>query len=197
MDGPVPDFPQQQQLLRAVQNEQQVAYQALHRPLLHILHSRDSQWTRVGLNGNVSVCGSKERLSPGGTSSSRRLPPPRSAACGPCPPPRRAPQGAPWRPFASLNTQQKEVVTIGLEYHSRSFSGEGVKKVTFVRLVPGGLGPAPGRVLLASTLEQQVDKGLGALQGALLLRVLLLLLLFLFLLLNLCGSRATTGLSES
>lgn len=68
---------------------------------------------------------------------------------------------------------------------------------TFARLVAGGLGPAPGRVLLASTLEQQVDKGLGALQGALLLRVLLLLLLFSLLLLNFCNSRDTAGLSES
>lgn len=32
-----PDFSEQQQLLRPVQHNQQVAYQVLHRPLCHIL----------------------------------------------------------------------------------------------------------------------------------------------------------------
>lgn len=64
---------------------------------------------------------------------------------------------------------------------------------TFARLVSRGLGSAPGRVLLASTLEEQVDKGLGALQGALLLWVRLLLLL---LLLNFYPFREIAGLFQ-
>lgn len=57
---------------------------------------------------------------------------------------------------------------------------------TFASLVCGrGLGASSGSVPLASPPEQQVDEGLGALQGALLLRVLPFLLLLL-LLLDLC-----------
>lgn len=100
---PLPDFPQQQQLFRAVQNDQQVAYQVLHRPFCHILRTRESQWSRHRLKLNVLVCTCNQRLSPGGTSSSQLPPPPLSAACGPCPPPRRASQTLALPPFAALN----------------------------------------------------------------------------------------------
>lgn len=87
-----------------------------------------------------------------------------------------------------------ETVAIPLKYYSPSVGFKNIS-ATFARLVTRGLGSAPGRVLLASALEQQVDQGLGALQGALLLRVLLLLLLLL-LLLNFYQFRETAGLFE-
>lgn len=52
----LPDFPQQQQLFRAVQNDQQVAQQVLHRPLLHVLWSRESQGSTGVHRGLKSTC---------------------------------------------------------------------------------------------------------------------------------------------
>lgn len=69
-------------------------------------------------------------------------------------------------------------------------------RTTFAGLLCGrGLAAPPGGVPLASTSEQQVDEGLGALQGALLLCVLPFLLL-LFLLRDLCGGVATVDVVQ-